>query len=439
MRTAFFSVFSRIIVSLVLAVLASGLISFDNSAVIAAEKHASSEFKDPYNGGGIKLPNGGGEPGSAYTAFIRALYSKDHMRICKLLAEPADVPKCLEQKEALNGTIGMFTQPISHKVRGGFMKGDEATLNVAYKHKGVPENTGFVVMKKTKNRWFFSSTGGSGSANISAEASGTTDLASGSTAASAGAGQSPEAKYTGPALGKWTFEGKDDKKVLWSGTLMVREDHECVLDIATEEGAGRGVGAPCKWNPAKREISFGGPQGFTGILSTDGKRITQGKWIEGDEDYYTKKVTILGTGTWSAVLTGNVSAAASGQADTGSASAAESTGAATTGGDPEFAVIQISPNIEEYTGKCPVSITYTADITFKTPLPDKFSYRWERSDGKKTKDRVVKPSRNGQMSIREVWRGGKSGERHDISMRFFAESGGAQMVLDPPSAKVICK
>ena len=43
------------------------------------------------------------------------------------------------------------------------------------------------------------------------------------------------------------------------------------------------------------------------------------------------------------------------------------------------------------------------------------------------------------MSIREVWRGGKTGEKHDVSMRFVAESGGAQMVLDPPGAKVICK
>ncbi len=118
----------------------------------------------------------------------------------------------------------MFTQPQSHKVLGGFMKGEEATLNVEYKHKGAPENTGFVVMKKVKNRWVMSSSGGSGSSNISAEASATTDLASGSTTASASAGQSPEAEYTGPAYGKWEFKGQDDKKVIWTGTLMVRED-----------------------------------------------------------------------------------------------------------------------------------------------------------------------------------------------------------------------
>ncbi len=98
MRAGCFSVFRRIIVSLVFAVLACGLISFGVSAVIAAENPASSEFKDPYNGG-IKLPNGGGEPGGAYMAFIKALYSKDHMRICKLMAEPADVPNVFSKSK----------------------------------------------------------------------------------------------------------------------------------------------------------------------------------------------------------------------------------------------------------------------------------------------------------------------------------------------------
>jgi hypothetical protein len=146
------------------------------------------------------------------------------------------------------------------------------------------------------------------------------------------------------------------------------------------------------------------------------------------EDWSTKKFKVIKTGGWSAVYAG--------QAAPGTAPAFGGAGA---GADPEFALIQISPNIEEYTGKCPVSITYTADITFKMPLPEKFSYRWERSDGKKSRDRVVKPPRNGHLSIREVWRGGKTGEKHDISMRFVAESGGAQMVLDPPGAKVMCK
>jgi hypothetical protein len=43
------------------------------------------------------------------------------------------------------------------------------------------------------------------------------------------------------------------------------------------------------------------------------------------------------------------------------------------------------------------------------------------------------------MSIREVWKGGKPGEEHDVSMRFVVESGGKLIIKDPPSVKVICK
>jgi len=293
MRTVCFSVFRRMIVSLVFAVLACGLISSGVSAVIAAEKPARSEFKDPYNGG-IKLPNGGGEPGIAYMAFINAAYRKDHKQICKLMADPAEVEQCLQQKEALDSYIAMFTQPKSHKVLGGFMKGEEATLNVAYSHDGAPQNTGFVVMKKMKGKWVISSSGGSGSGTVSAEASGQVDIGSSTV----------------------------------SGSASV--------------------------------------------------------------------------------------------------------------GDPEFAIINISANPKEYTGKCPVNITWTAGITFKMPLPDKFSYHWELS-GRKTPNKVVKPPRNGHMSVREVWKGGKPGEEHDASVRFVAESGDNSITLDPPGVKVICQ
>lgn len=297
MRVVCFSVFRRMIVSLVFAVLTCGLIFSGVSTVIAAENPAGSAFKDPYNGG-IRLPNGGGEPGQAYMAFINAAYKKDHAQICKLMADPAEVPQCLQQKEALNSYIAMFTQPKSHEVLGGFMKEDEATLNVAYTFASAPQSSGFVVMKQMQGRWTISSSGGSGSGSISAEASGQTDLASSST----------------------------------SGSASVND-------------------------------------GMPG----------------------------------------------------------------------EFAVINISANPKEYTGKCPATIAFTANITLKMPLPEKFSYRWEISDGRKTRNKVIKPPRTGHMSVKEVWRGGKPGEEHNASVRFFAEAGDAQMILDPPGVKVICK
>jgi hypothetical protein len=296
MRTDCCSEFSGKIISLGFAVLVCGLIFFSVSAVIAVENPASSAFRDPYNGG-IELPNGGGEPGKAYMAFINAAYRKDHKKICELIADPAEVTQCLQQKEAMDGYIAMFTQPKSHKVLGGFMKGDEATLNVAYTHDGMPQNTGFAVMKKTKEKWILSSTGGSGS--------------------------------------------------------------------------------------------------------------------------------------------GTVSATASGQVDFGSSSAS---GSANVGGVPgDFAIISISPNTKEYTGKCPASITWTASITFRMSVADKFSYHWELSNGRKSPITVVKTPRTGHMSVREIWKGGKPGEESNASVRFVAESGENSMTLDPPGVRVMCK
>ncbi len=281
---------------MVFAVLACGLTSFGVSDAVAAENSASSAFKDPYNGG-IKLPDGGAEPGRAYMAFITAAYAKDHAQICKLMADPAEVPQCLQQKEALDSYTAMFTQPTSHKVLGGFMKGEEATLNVAYTFASGTLSTGFVVMKQMKGRWNISSFGGSGSGSFSAEASGEVDLGSSTVSGSARAG----------------------------------------------------------------------------------------------------------------------------------------------GDNPEFALIHISAHPTEYNGKCPVNITWTASITFRTPLPDKFSYHWELSDGRKTQEKVVKPPRNGHMTVREVWKGGKPGEEHNASVRFVAESGDNSITLDPPGTKVTCK
>ena len=262
-----FSVFSRIIVSLVFAVLACGLISFGVSAVIAAENPAGSAFKDPYNGG-TKLPNDGGEPGKAYMAFITAAYMNDHVQLCKLMADPADMTPCVDQKEVLDSYIAMFMQPKKHTVLGGFMKGEEATLNIAYTFASAPQSTGFAVMKQMKGKWIISSFGGSGSGTVSAGASGQADLGSSSASGAAGVDEMPGA----------------------------------------------------------------------------------------------------------------------------------------------FALITISPSPKEYIGKCPATIAFTANITFKMPLPEKFSYRWEFSNGSKTPDRISKPPRTGHMSVREVWRGGKAGE-----------------------------
>jgi len=119
----------------------------------------------------------------------------------------------------------------------------------------------------------------------------------------------------GPMLGKWTFEGKDDKGIVWKGTLTVakldtasfdanRYYSGCILDISSNDG-GKGVDAPCTWNAAGREVSFGaGSSTYTAVLSSDGKTLTQGNWTETEKDFRTRKVTIKSTGNWSAKYTG---------------------------------------------------------------------------------------------------------------------------------------
>ena len=244
---------------------------------------------------GMRLPNGGGEPGSAYTAIVDAAYKQDYQQMCRLMGNPADVASCVQQKDALNAYIAMLTQPKSQSVTGGFMKGDEARLDVAYTFASAPQSTGFVVMKKMSGKWVISQFGGSGSGSVSATASGQADLRTGAVTASAGA-------------------------------------------------------------------------------------------------------------------------------DTG-----------------EFAIIHVSPNAQKYAGKCPATVTYKANITFKMPVPDAMSYHWERSDGTRTPDKKVAPPRTGHMSISESWRGGKPGEEQTVSMRFVAESNGALMMKDPPGVQVICR
>ncbi len=175
MRARCFPVSQKFCILLVFAVLAFTISFFGVSAVIAGANDTNSTFKDPY-GGGIKLPDGGGEPGNAYMAFINAAYKKDHAGICKLLGDPAEIAQCLQQKKAVDSLIAMFTQPKSHAVLGGFMKGDEATLKVAYTHASAPQSAGSVVMKKTHGKWIFSRFGGSGSGSVSGTASGKADL-----------------------------------------------------------------------------------------------------------------------------------------------------------------------------------------------------------------------------------------------------------------------
>lgn len=285
---------------LVLAVSASGL----NASAETAARNRANSFTDPFNGTGINLPPGGGEPGHAYMEFIKAASNKDYERFCRLRGvEAPDLAFCVENKETLDKFMERLMPAKSHRVVSGFRKGKYAILNVEYRYKGAPESSGPVLISTHgHDRWLIVSNDerfiASQSATINAEAE-----------ASSRAGGLPVVEYTGPAAGKWAFEGNDNKGHVWKGslTISVREgEHLCVMSMqVVPDGEGRGIDGTCKWSPDKRELSFGRKLAtFTAILSADGKGMTNGTWTESEENEKTRKATVKRTGTWSATYTG---------------------------------------------------------------------------------------------------------------------------------------
>ncbi len=203
MSTTKLFTFSRVMVSVALVFLAYSVISVFSVPFVGAAGEANrTAFKDPYNGG-APLPEGGGDPGKAYTAYVttvnKAADKRDYSQFCKLMpyAPPEkclnekdardfliqlfcklpDLPpeKCLSEKDALDFILELFTfgVPKTHKILGGFMKGDDTTLSVDFTWSYMPESTGNVVMKRVNGRWFISSIGGSASMEIDVQASGT--------------------------------------------------------------------------------------------------------------------------------------------------------------------------------------------------------------------------------------------------------------------------
>ena len=315
---------SPVIISIVFA---CGICSFFAVSMAGADELAEHRkralFKDPYDGG-ARLSEGGGEPGEAYMAVINAIYNKDHKQICKLLADEPEMAQCLDNKKMPDSLMKLFGQPKTHRVMGGFMKGDEATLHVAYTWAQAPESFGYVVMKRANGRWVYWLSGASASTEVDARASGTVDLGSGESSGS------------------------------------------------TEVDAQPSGAAPID--------------------------------LEAEEIYFESMQSVIQS-------------------------------------------LRVAAGRGNYTGKCPINITYTASIEFKLHLTKDFSltYYWERSDGSKTRERSVTPAADKKaMSIKEVWHIGEPGRQYKAWMRFRMDYGvlsrgmvsGAQ---DSPVVEVVCK
>jgi hypothetical protein len=134
-----------------------------------------------------------------------------------------------------------------------------------------------------------------------------------------GAGQQPQTcGESGPSLGDWQFTGTDSKGGAWTGTLKMKEldpaqfdasKYQCECDLeARTEHSGKGVAAPCRYDPAKRVVSFS--SSWTANLSPDGRTLTRGTWSESDRDAEGKPVVV--TGKWTAKFAGRHEAATCG-------------------------------------------------------------------------------------------------------------------------------
>jgi hypothetical protein len=108
-----------------------------------------------------------------------------------------------------------------------------------------------------------------------------------------------------------------------------------------------------------------------------------------------------------------------------------------------FGPIHVAANRAKYDGKgCPIDIVYTASINFQAPLPKGFvfNYHWERSDGAKGPENVVRPAAGKRsMSVKETWRLGAPGKHVDASVKLFVNSGNTHLSETSPTVSVTCR
>jgi hypothetical protein len=100
------------------------------------------------------LPAGGGEPGAAYGALVKAIQAADWNGAHLHLAEsevPATKPKSSEMNDYFHGLA--LNYPKTVKVTGGLMKGDRANLEIRGTNNEDKKIQGVVAMKKTSAGW----------------------------------------------------------------------------------------------------------------------------------------------------------------------------------------------------------------------------------------------------------------------------------------------
>ncbi len=104
--------------------------------------------------------------------------------------------------------------------------------------------------------------------------------------------------------------------------------------------------------------------------------------------------------------------------------------------------LRLGANRSNYHGACPVEVVFTANvlITNNHGPAGVFNYHWERSDGAKGPQQVVRVGSAAETLIyKEHWRLGRSGTVHDISVTFHANSGNQHLQETSQTIHIECR
>ena len=110
--------------------------------------------------------------------------------------------------------------------------------------------------------------------------------------------------------------------------------------------------------------------------------------------------------------------------------------------DGPFGLIHVAANRSQYTGTgCPIEIVFTASINFEMPHRGlTFNYHWERSDGSKSPEEVMRPADNQRSAVvHATWKLGGPGHQYEASDTLFVNSGNTHLSEASPVVHVVCR
>ena len=107
---------------------------------------------------------------------------------------------------------------------------------------------------------------------------------------------------------------------------------------------------------------------------------------------------------------------------------------------PAITSVNVVANYQDYTGPCPAKLVFTATVNVGQ-LPISFNFQWERSDGAKSKLKVmhVPQGHPGTVTIVEEWQLGASGKQATVSEKLRVRCGNLDITSAPAVVVVNCR